>query len=129
MMKTPSGFDSKDFSECGACGKFFLNPDGFFRCWICLKKDRGWTLTKGDNVLEAQMEATDKLYREYKKLSAQPPQRVVKRVITLDKLANKRLRSLLKLCHPDKHVAKSQEVATEITSWLLAIKTHAKTKK
>lgn len=128
-MTTPSGFDTKEFSECGACGRFFLNPDGFFRCWICLKKDRGWTLTKGDEVLDSQMTATDKLYREYIQLEKQPPQKVVERVIRLDTLANKRLRSLLKLCHPDKHMGKSQDAATEITSWLLTIKTHAKSKK
>ena len=66
------------------------------------------------------------MYREYIELKKQPPQKVVKRYIKLDTLANKRLRTLIRLCHPDRHIGKMQNNATEITSWLLAIQTHGK---
>ena len=112
--------------QCGICDRHFWNPDGFYRCWICLKKDRGWDLTKGDQNLDAHMTEFDKLYKEHQKLLAKPPQKVVKRVLTLDSIAKDRVKKLLKLCHPDKHVKGSQVAAQEITTWLLKIKSKMK---
>ena len=112
--------------ECGICSRYFWNPDGFYRCWICLKKDRSWDLNKGDQNLDSLMTEFDKLYREHQKLLAQPPQKVVKRVLTLDSIAKDRVKQLLKLCHPDKHTSAIKESAQEITSWLLVIKSKMK---
>ena len=118
------------FKECGACNRYFHNPDGFYRCWICLKKDRGWDLTKGDEVLDANLTAYDKIYRAHLSTPSPKRKRVIKKVITLDDLASKRLRQLLKLCHPDKHPSgKMTEHAHDVTSWLLAIQTHVRSNK
>lgn len=112
--------------QCGICDRYFWNPKEFYRCWICLKKDRGWDLTKGDENLDEHITEFDKLYREHQKLLGKPPQKVVKRVLTLDSIAKERVKALLKLCHPDKHVQSSQKSAMEITTWLLRIKNKMK---
>lgn len=108
--------------ECMICHRFFWNPDGFYRCWICLKKDRDWNLTKGDENLDAMMTAFDQLHREHEQLKNNPPQKVVKKVLRLDTLAKNRVKTLLKLCHPDKHASRLEESAKEITAWLLEIR-------
>ena len=129
MKKTTrNGFNFTNVHECGVCSRYFSSENTFYRCWICFKKDRGYSLTKGDQVLDEQITALDKIYRKYLILEDQPPQKVVHRTITLDTLATKRLRKLLKLCHPDRHTSKMQESATDITSWLLAINSHSKKK-
>ena len=124
-----SGFKDVEVKECGVCGRYFHNPSFFYRCWICLKKDRDWELTKGDETLDVHITQFDLVYRDYQVLKDKPPQKIVKRYIRLDALAKKRMKQLLRLCHPDRHAGKMQKHATDITSWLLSIAAYSKNKK
>lgn len=103
--------------ECGICSRYFHNPEGFYRCWVCTKKNREWKMYKGDEVLDAQLTEFDRIYRE----NMQKPIPVAKKVLRLDDLAQKRIKQLLLLCHPDKHGGTNSN-AEEITQWLLKLR-------
>ena len=109
-------------NECGSCGRYFWSSDGFYRCWICFKTDRKWDLNKGDKALDGTLKEFDKLYRENIVLKKQPPKQVTKKILKLDTIARKRVRKLLKLCHPDRHISSLAIPAQEITTWLLEIR-------
>jgi hypothetical protein len=104
---------------CNVCNRYFNNPDGFWRCWICFKKNKQWKLTKGDQALDAQIDAIDSTYRQNLKMV--PKNAAPRNVLRLDDLAKDRIKKLIRLCHPDKHVGRSKDSAQEITTWLLGI--------
>jgi hypothetical protein len=117
--------------ECMICHRHFWNPDGFYRCWICLKENRNWDLTKGDKLLNEQMTHFDQLYRQHmvllkEKSEPKVEKKIVKKILRLDDLAKDRVKKLLLLCHPDRHSKRMEDSAREITQWLLGIKSKMK---
>ena len=134
--------------ECNICHRYFWNEDGFFRCWLCLKTEKKWTKTKSDEFLEVQMKEFDLKYRQLLKeqkdreadkkkwekekktdTRAEEKTRTRARPITNAKMEmvfneeiQKKLKDLIRLCHPDKHGEKQKELAQDITQWLLEMK-------
>ena len=108
--------------KCKSCRKYFYNSSLYQQCWICFKKSKGWDLTKGDVVLQANIEELDSLYRENQRLKRNPPQRVTKKIVSFDDLAKSKVKRLLKLCHPDRHTLKMKPIAQNMTTWLINLK-------
>lgn len=113
-------------SKCNICDQFFHNPQGFYRCWICMKDNKGWKKTKSDEVLLAtqaalteQMEEILELRQNVIQLSGELEKEKRKKIRkkSIPTIPRERLLSLIRLCHPDMH--ENSTDAHETTSWLL----------
>lgn len=110
---------------CEGCHLPFVRAKGFERlCPVCFKLDRGYTLYASDKMLllvqESLKDAQSKHEACPKELSKWKTRAVALRRAAKTTLSQERIKTLIRLCHPDRH-GNSPE-ATRITQWLLAMR-------
>ena len=133
-----------ELRECRVCDQPFVDDAGWkLQCVACWKKERGWDLAIGDKAFVSLREAfielrqerdvaveackeareqaarSDRLFRE-----ARRRLRAVKQELRAQEedtaLSPQRVRSLIKLCHPDKH--QNSDLSHQTTLWLLSLR-------
>jgi hypothetical protein len=109
-------------ATCAECGRPFPRSGVQRTCIGCYKDDKGYEILLGD---KAFLRMQDELVRVQKELDAALVALTVERAKAkeaADALAGLRahLKSLVLLCHPDRH--KGSKVANEVTAWLLDLR-------
>jgi hypothetical protein len=113
--------------NCSLCAKPFPVEDAWQRlCLVCWKESKGYALTKADKTFVTMRTAYEELREELVKAEARaarnpPPAPAPPEDTTL---TQDRIKTLLKLAHPDKHQGGGDgmiKTATETTQWLLSL--------
>ena len=104
---------------CVICGRYFIDQSSTGwakKCILCWKTEQGYAWGKADYALKALQE---EFYAQSQRLEElENPENQL--AIEFNGLNEIRLKTLLKLCHPDRH--KNSEESSSITKWLLQLK-------
>jgi uncharacterized protein YigA (DUF484 family) len=109
------------------CEDLFCSEQDYMKmCFPCWKESRNYTHTKSDTALKHTQKALTELAEQNEALnekvlslqaalhSAQKPRTVQATGLTLEQI-----KSLIKLCHPDRHMGATRLLADKMTKWLL----------
>ena len=112
--------------ECLGCRAPFVAAKGFESlCAVCFKLDRAYALYAGDKALlwlqEEHRKQTDEVAQltdRYRRVRAKAKQ--LMKTAASTSMSPQKIEQLIRLCHPDRHG--DSQVATEMTQWLLAMR-------
>lgn len=111
-MKIEEGRNWKQ-AECRGCGRVFFRAESYKReCPVCYKEQRSYEIYPSDIQIRC-------LQLEVEKLREKLAANVSQESRTELRLAQQ-IKTLLFLCHPDKH--RGSKRAHEVTQWLLQLR-------